>query len=633
MPAAAALWICLCAWLNGTGWALAGLHQLNAAGYAVSLALGLLIFGCWQWRSGLEISPRRAAAKIFHRCRRPLPAFFLLLTVLIFLGGALYAPSNFDALTYRLPRMLNWLAAEKWFWIPTFNERMNYSGVAWEWIALPLLTFTHSDRGMFLINALGYLLLPGLFFAISRQLGVARKVAWTWMWLLPLAYGLLTQAGSIGNDLTGAVFCLLAIYFGLRARRSGRVSDVWLALLAAALMTGTKLSNLPLALPCLVAVGPALGQLRKHLLASAAVMGLAVVISALPIMGLNYLHTGSWNGDPQNQYGMQIKNPAAAVLGNGVLLAEQCFTPPLFPGSPKFNDRVIQALPAKLIAGFPRLRQTKFNELPGEEGAGLGLGITLPLLIVLGVSIARFRSSVFWKNNLLPPVALAAWIAALVYLAKIGSEAGPRLLLPYYFLVLLPFLLLPAQNELLRLRAWRIFLRLVALSVLPIVILSMSRPLWPAQTVTARLALAHPGSKILQRLATTYSAYAHRNDILAPVRAALPADAREIGFIAGANDADYSLWRPFGRHRVEYLRADLKPFLENRGPEWVVVKENVWPEISPLSLADWAAAQHAQIVATIPIVELVTWGPENWCVLHFEKPPGAGATRLSAAGF
>jgi len=104
-----------------------------------------------------------------------------------------------------------------------------------------LLALTRSDRGLFLINALGFLLLPGLLFSVFRQLGVARKVAWAWMWLLPLGYGFVTQAGSIGNDLMGAVCCLLSVHFGLRARHSGRVSEVWFAALAAALMTGVKI--------------------------------------------------------------------------------------------------------------------------------------------------------------------------------------------------------------------------------------------------------------------------------------------------------------------------------------------------------------------------------------------------------
>jgi len=626
MSAAIALWICACVYLSCGGWLLSALYQLNAAGYAVALSAGLAAFFFWRKKfSGPAIRPP-ARRKLCQRFRRVFPALFLLAAVLVFLGGALGAPNNYDALTYRLPRMLNWLAAGHWLWIPTFNDRMNYSGVAWEWTAMPFLALLHSDRGLFLINALGFLLLPGLLFSIFRQVGVARKVAWTWMWLVPLAYGYVTQAGSIGNDLTGTLFCLASIHFGLRARRSGRVGDVWLALLAAALLTGAKLSNLPLALPCLVAIWPALGQLRKHLAGSVAVVGVAVVVSAAPMMVLNQLHAGSWNGDPHNEGKMQLHNPAAAFIGNSFLLAEQCLAPPVLPGSDQLNKRATAALPDFVKENFPRLSINRVVELPGEEGSGLGLGLTLPLLLALGASASGLGcpgrlGKIFSR---LPPVAIAAWISMLVYLAKMGSEAGPRLLLPYYPLVLIPLLLLPAHGHLLRRRGWRIFLVLTMLGVLPVLILSMARPLWPAQTVTTHLAQSHPGSKILQRLATTYTAYAHRNDILAPLRPVL-AGANEIGFIAGSNDADYSLWRPFGSRKIIYLRHDLRPFLENPDVEWVVVKRGIWPEVNAVPLEEWAQAHHAKIVLTVAIVELVSWGPEDWCVLHLEKPAGLKA--------
>jgi len=622
MQAAFALWICAFAYLNCLGWLLSAGHQLNPAGYAVALLPGLAALVVWSKKTPGRAGRPGNRLKFLRRFRRPFPLLFLIVAALIFLGGLLQAPSNYDALTYRLPRMLNWLAAGHWFWIPTINDRMNYSGVAWEWTAMPLLVLTRSDRGLFLINALGFLLMPGLLLSVFRQLGVARRVAWTWMWLLPLTYGFATQAGGIGNDLTGALCGLLSIHFGLRARRSSRAGDVWLALLAAALMTGVKISNLPLALPCLVALWPALGHLRRHLAGTALVAVIAMLVSGVPIMVLNQVHTGSWNGDPGDQYKMQIKNPAAGVLGNSLLLAEQSLMPPALPGAGQLSAWLVQRLPDSLKTGFPRLLQNKLNEIPGEENAGLGLGITLPLLIVLVVSVCRFRlpGSLAKVSRVLPPVALAAWLALLVFMAKIGSEAGPRLLLPYYPLILIPVLLLPAQRELLRHRAWRIFLGLMAMSVLPVLIFSVSRPLWPAQLISNQLALAHPGNKTLQRLASTYATYARRNDVLEPIRSVLPDSAREIGFLAGSNDADYSLWRPFGKRRVIYPRHDIRAFLQNPDLEWVVVKQDIWPEVSPVALETWAAAHHATIVATRPIVELVSWGPENWCVLHFEKP-------------
>ena len=618
---ALSFWICLCAYLNFAGWTLAVLHELNPTGCAVVIALGLSALA---W---FKPKPRPLRwQRFFHRFRRPLPAIYLVLTGLIFAGGLLYAPNNFDALTYRLPRMLNWLTEGTWHWIPTVNTRMNGSGAAWEWTAMQWLALTHLDRGLFLINTLGFLLLPGLLFSVFSQLGVSRRVAWSWMWILPLGYGFATQAGSIGNDLLGALFCLLSVHFGLRARRTGSVADVWLALLAAALLTGVKLSNLPLALPCLVAVWPALGQVRKNLVGSLGVAGIAIVISALPIMALNQLHTGGWTGDPQDKYQVQVKSPAAALLGNSLLVAEQSFMPPLLPGAGKINDGLVQHLPAAwhqfLEEKFPRFFLNTLNEIPGEEAAGLGLGLTLLLLASLGATMIKtdWRGIVGKVLILFPPVVLAAWVATGFFLLKMGSESAPRLLLPYYLLALTPCLLLPIQRQLLHSRLWRWALALTALSILPALVLSVSRPLWPARSISEPLAHSHPENLLLRRLATTYAAYGHRNDLLEPIRSQLPPDAREIGFIAGNNDTDYSLWRPFGQRRVISLRQSDRHFLAHpEKTEWLVIKANEWPNICNVPLAEWAPANHFQMVFSTEIVELVRHGGETWCLLHYKK--------------
>lgn len=611
-----------------TGWGLSLIHQLSPAGYAVALPLLLLTFWWLVGHDHGEIVRHGCRLRIFcRRFRRPLPLIFLVVAVLAFSGGAFYAPTNFDALTYRIPRMLNWMAAGQWCWIPTVNQRMNFSGPAWEWTAMPFFMFLHSDRGMFLINALGYLLMPGLLFSIFRRLGVPRRVAWTWMWLVPLAYGYVTQAGSIGNDLTGAIFALLATDFAMRARTSGHIRDVWRALLAAALMTGVKLSNLPLALPVLIALWPPLLGLVKT--PRQWPMGLALalicaVVSALPIMGLNQKFTGSWTGDPHNEFEVQLSNPAAAVMGNAFLLAECSCDPPVLPFSKEINARLIASLPSALKEAYPRLRQTSFSEIPGEENSGFGLNTTLPLLLGLGMSLIGLRRANPLKKlpSVLPPVALGAWVAFLFYLAKAGSEAGPRLLLPYYPLAIAPFLLLSPQQRWLRRRAWRVFLLLMALSIFPVLILSVSRPLWPAVTATGWFARNYPRNHFLQRLAETYRGYAHRNDVLAPIRAELPVETHIVGFVAGQNDTPYSLWRPIGTRRVVDLRADKNDFLAHPGKvEWVVIKEKYWPEVSSVPLPTWAAEHHAKIVAEIPIVELISWGPEKWCVLRFEPKP------------
>ena len=194
--------------------------------------------------SGKKSSGRK---KILRRFRRPLPFCFAVLALLVFLGGVLYPPSNYTGLNYRLARVLQWLAHGQWCWIHTPNFRMNDRACGFEWLTTPLLLFTRSDRALFLINFIPFLLLPGLVFSVFTRLGVRPRVAWHWMWLLPTGYNFLLQAGGIANDIFPAVYALAALDFGCRAWVSRRPADLWHSLLAAALLTGAKASNLPLA--------------------------------------------------------------------------------------------------------------------------------------------------------------------------------------------------------------------------------------------------------------------------------------------------------------------------------------------------------------------------------------------------
>lgn len=631
MPALLNLWVWLCVYLNVTGWLLSSLHQLNALGYGVALIV--FIAGMRLWRRRLPVIQQR---KLWmHKARRRFthifPLLFLVVAALVFAGGLLYAPNNYDALTYRLPRVLNWLAAGQWFWIPTINDRMNYCAPAWEWLAAPQLAMLHSDRGLFLINMIGFLLLPGLIFSVFRQAGVSRRVAWVWMWILPLAYGYATQAGSLGNDITGAYFCLASVHFGLRARKTGRVQDVWLAILTAALMTAVKLSNLPLALPCLIALWPSLPLLTRSVARSFAVAVIAALVSGLPTMGLNTLYAGTWTGDPQNEGQLRPPSATGAFAGNSLQLLQQSFLPPVLPQAHEVYRRFNELLPAAwhdfLHREFPRYYLGGFSELPSEENAGLGLGISATLVFLLFSSLLRPRQPAdLWKSTgdfLGLLIGLAAWISVSVYMLKMGSEATARLLLPYYPLLLVLILKLPVQETLLRFRAWKIWLVLVALSVLPAIILSPARPLWPALSVSNYLHERHPDSRIARRLAAVYAGYSTRNDPLKPLRDALPAEAHKIGLVAGSNDTEYSLWRPFGKRTVVCLRRS------SNGPglilpddvEWIVLRQSVWDEAAAVPFAEWCEREHARVVLTTPIVIFVGRGPENWSLMHLERPP------------
>ena len=216
------LWLWVSTLATVAGWLLSALGELNRVGYLVVCAV--VAIGLWLGRKTLGWKAPASGCnwqRTRRRFSRWLPGCFAALALLVLLGGALYAPTTHTAMTYRTPRVLNWLSAEHWHWIHTANYRMNNRACGLEWLTAPLLLFTKSDRSLFLINFVSFLLLPGLIFSVFTRLGVRRRVAWHWMWLLPTGYNFLLQAGSLSNDTFPTVYALAALDFGLRAWARG----------------------------------------------------------------------------------------------------------------------------------------------------------------------------------------------------------------------------------------------------------------------------------------------------------------------------------------------------------------------------------------------------------------------------
>src|SRR5581483_5045282 len=146
------LWLWISAVASAAGWGLSAVGQLNRIGYAFFI-VGAFIF-LWLGRGLLDLKAPVSPAgwnKWKRRMRRPLPCILVVLAVLAFVGGALYPPTNHTGLSYRAP----------------------------------LVLFTRSDRLLFLLNFIPFVLLPGQIFSLWTRLGVQPRVAWQWMWLLP----------------------------------------------------------------------------------------------------------------------------------------------------------------------------------------------------------------------------------------------------------------------------------------------------------------------------------------------------------------------------------------------------------------------------------------------------------------
>ena len=504
MSSVVVLWIWLCAYLNCAGWVLSACHALNQTGYAVTLVIGLGTVWFWRKKTGTPLLPRFQWPKLQRRFRHSFPLAFLMLAALAFLGGALHLPNNYDALAYRTPRVLHWLAEGHWHWIHTDFQRLNTRSAGFEWLTAPLLAFAGTDRLVFLINIISFLLLPGRFFAVLTRLGVRPRAAWYWMWLFSGGYGYVLQAGSVVNDMFGALLGLAAIEFALRAQREQKVSCLWISGLAAGLMTAAKAYNILLLLPWAVAALPAFKVLSRRPLVTIMVILIAAGASIMPTAMLNINYCGDWTGLKAEQATIGGGGKAFRFLSNAIILPLANLAPPFFPFGQQWDHWMADTVPARWSAGLlanteSGVAEFHIPEMQMEESAGLGAGVTLLILVVLARKILARKiwpTSFFCIEILVP---LAAWAGVGVFMVQVGAAGPARYLLPFYPLLVAPVLAGAAAGVFFRRRIWR-NLALAGFAVSAVLlILSVPRPLWPAKPVLRLLDAEHTDNFLLKR--------------------------------------------------------------------------------------------------------------------------------------
>ena len=662
-------WIVVSTLASLAGWTLSAVGMLNRIGYmifAAFVALAIFLF----WKSSLlaPLSPVQEFGKLRRRFRRFLPASFALLAALVFVSGLLYAPTDHTGLSYRVPRVLQWLQHGSWFWIHTPNYRMNDRACGIEWLSAPLLLFLKSDRALFLTNFIPFILMPGLIFSVWTRMGVRPRVAWSWMWLVPTSYSFLMQAGGIANDAFPTVYALAMMDFALRAwsevrgrrpevgsRRSAvggqrsefrspssaagslpsdlrpPTSDLWLAVLSAALLVGAKASNLPLGLPWAIVIVPLLaGAFRvsrcrfRFSLAAGFVLFLALVVSFIPTAILNIHYVHDWSGLSIERTGMNMKNPLAGILGNAVLLVMNDFVPTFFPMAHWWNEHALSLLPRGLVHLLDANFEPGYHilgEIPTEDSSGIGFGIGVLLVIsVLAGALRKTQNAI--RTTRFPAFSklllLAPWVSLLAYCVKTGMVTPGRLITPYYPL-LFPLLLVGAgQWQMVRRGWWRILAAGVLALALAALIVNPSRPLWPANTILSRAVAKRPGQPQLSRAQKVYEVYGRRSDPSAEVRQWFPPGLKTIGFLGFCDDLDISLWKPYGSRRVEpFLIDDSRETIRKLGIEYAVVS-GLELSMEHTTIEQWLQKSGAELIASVTATTTVAMGPQAWYVVHIK---------------
>jgi hypothetical protein len=634
------LFTLFCGYLCSLGWILSALRQLHAAGYFVGILCFPVFLIILQVRNPLAAC-RREVNRLAVRWRNYLvhrrwqPLLLGLLLIFLCLGGSLYAPTNYDGLCYRVPRMLHWLADQQWNWITTVNTRMNYMAVSSEWISMPLLAIFRSDRLLFVPNLIGWSLIPSLFFSIAIRLGVRRRVAWVWMWIFPTGYGFILQAASICSDILGVIFFLIAIDYALRFQKNGDRHSLIVSLIAAGLCTGIKLSNVPLALPWLILLLPGFLKFRAPRPWVGLLLAAAVAISAsfLPIALANYVRSGDPTGQALSSEILSPHNPAAGVIGNTILLGVGNLAPPVMPNSGGVAQIISRLLPKRLHDFLAQNFEGGFNnlsigEIQVEEAAGFGLGLVSFLIVSLA-----YGRKIPARHHLFNIVAFgfASALAAVVYCAKLGSYQSARIFLPYYgplCLVALTFVCFTPGRKQTLLSFWS---ALVFAGAFLVVALTPARPLFPVLTLLNALPRQTESPNLtLTRIGSVYRIYRQRNGALSPLLAAIPSKETEIGLVTNGNDLEASLWRPFGERRVKNVIVTPSGVMNPPTPQYMVLGPTALSS-GKVEISQILKICSARVIATIDITETVTSGVETWYVLRSDQDDGPTA-QLNRSG-
>jgi hypothetical protein len=255
-----------------------------------------------------------------------------------------------------------------------------------------------------------------------------------------------------------------------------------------------------------------------------------------------------------------------------------------------------------------------------EETAGMGLGLAVFAFTALGFCLAAIISRYGHSRKRDPR---ACWIVAgvglalLVYMAKIGSESGPRLIAAYYPLMIAGVLVMTAlDGGWTRNRFYQLVGLAALLSAFPLVVLSPARPLFPVASVKACLGSLHVPGSMIGRYEEVYGVYGARFDGFSSLKEYLPKTETAVGFMQTGNNPEASLWRPFGsRAMVEVTPELTREDLEGRQIHFIVIGKDALDTNYNIPIDELTSRWSAHLVAQRELVLLAQRGPETWYVL------------------
>lgn len=219
----------------------------------------------------------------------PLPRFESILAICIGIAIATtlfcavaYPPSNWDALSYHLPRIEQWLQNHTLAPFPTCIPRQIGMPPFNSMIALQSLAMGHCDIFVNLGQWFAYVGCIAGVFAITLQIGGTRRAAWLSAFFLASLPSAITQASNTESSeiATFWLLCCASLFLKWHESRNWRLMALFGACLGFAILS--KGSAYPLGLPFVLLIAWLCLRYPKKLLAQGFLAAILIIAINLP---------------------------------------------------------------------------------------------------------------------------------------------------------------------------------------------------------------------------------------------------------------------------------------------------------------------------------------------------------------
>ena len=132
---------------------------------------------------------------------------------LLFIQGLIYPPTNWDSMTYHLPRIIQWINHRSLDYYPTHIVRQLYQPPFAEYTILQTIILNKSDLFAFAIQFIFYLLVTFTVIEITSYFSNKSNVRWVAGLLCLFLPEAVLQATSTQNDVVVSFFIATSILF------------------------------------------------------------------------------------------------------------------------------------------------------------------------------------------------------------------------------------------------------------------------------------------------------------------------------------------------------------------------------------------------------------------------------------